>query len=52
MSESNVELARRGYEAIARGDVDAVHELHPGRRDPSRGIGRLPQVAAPAQELL
>jgi ketosteroid isomerase-like protein len=27
VSESNVELARRGYEAITRGDVDAVREL-------------------------
>jgi ketosteroid isomerase-like protein len=42
MSESNVELARRGYEAIARGDVEAIRELldpeikwHGG--DPSAG---------------
>ncbi|MGO9890165.1 MAG: nuclear transport factor 2 family protein [Solirubrobacteraceae bacterium] len=27
MSESNVELAREGYEAIMRGDLDAVGEL-------------------------
>ena len=27
MSESNVELARRGFEALSRGDVDAVGEL-------------------------
>jgi ketosteroid isomerase-like protein len=27
MSESNIELARRGYEAIMRGDLDAVSEL-------------------------
>lgn len=27
MSESNVELARRGFEAIARGDVEAIREL-------------------------
>jgi ketosteroid isomerase-like protein len=26
-SESNVEIARRGYEAIARGDVDAIADL-------------------------
>ena len=30
MSQENVELIRRGYEAFARGDVDAVLELlHP-----------------------
>jgi ketosteroid isomerase-like protein len=27
MSDANVELARRGFEAISRGDVDAVGEL-------------------------
>jgi len=27
VSESNVELARRGYEAVRRGDLDAVHEF-------------------------
>lgn len=27
MTESNVELARRGYEAIMRGDLDAIREL-------------------------
>jgi len=27
MSESNVELARRGYEALMRGDLDSVTEL-------------------------
>ncbi|MFL5864512.1 MAG: nuclear transport factor 2 family protein [Solirubrobacteraceae bacterium] len=27
MSEQNVELARRGYEALMRGDLDAVAEL-------------------------
>jgi ketosteroid isomerase-like protein len=27
MSESNVELARRGFEAISRGDVEAVRDL-------------------------
>jgi ketosteroid isomerase-like protein len=27
MSEQNVELARRGYEALRRGDVDAIFEL-------------------------
>jgi len=27
MSESNVELARRGYEAIIRGDLDAIRDL-------------------------
>lgn len=27
MTESNAELARRGYEAIMRGDLDAIHEL-------------------------
>ena len=27
MSESNVELARGGYEAIMRGDLDAIGEL-------------------------
>jgi ketosteroid isomerase-like protein len=27
MSESNVELARRGYEAIMRGDLDAIRDL-------------------------
>jgi hypothetical protein len=27
MSEQNVELARRGYEALMRGDVDAIFEL-------------------------
>ena len=27
MSEQNVELARRGYEALMRGDVDTVFEL-------------------------
>jgi len=30
MPESNAEIARRGYEAIARGDVDAIVDLlHP-----------------------
>jgi uncharacterized protein len=30
MSEENVDLARRGYEAFARGDLDAVLEfMHP-----------------------
>jgi ketosteroid isomerase-like protein len=30
MSESNAVIARRGYEAIARGDVDAIADLlHP-----------------------
>jgi ketosteroid isomerase-like protein len=30
MSETNVELARRGYEAVVRGDLDEVREfLHP-----------------------
>jgi ketosteroid isomerase-like protein len=27
VSESNVELARRGYEAVRRGDLDAVREF-------------------------
>jgi len=27
MSESNVELARRGFDAISRGDLDAIGEL-------------------------
>jgi ketosteroid isomerase-like protein len=27
MSESNVELARRGYEAALRGDIDVIGEL-------------------------
>jgi ketosteroid isomerase-like protein len=27
MTETNLELARRGYEAIARGDVEAVRDL-------------------------
>jgi len=27
MTESNVALARRGYEAIMRGDLDAIREL-------------------------
>jgi ketosteroid isomerase-like protein len=27
VSESNVELARRGFEAISRGDLDAVRDL-------------------------
>jgi ketosteroid isomerase-like protein len=27
MTEQNVELARRGYEALLRGDVNAVYEL-------------------------
>jgi ketosteroid isomerase-like protein len=27
MTETNVELARRGYEAIMRGDLDTVREL-------------------------
>lgn len=27
MTETNVELARRGYEAARRGDLDAVHEF-------------------------
>ena len=27
MTESNVELARRGYEAILRGDLDAIEDL-------------------------
>jgi len=27
MSQSNVELARRGYEAVLRGDLDAIKEL-------------------------
>jgi ketosteroid isomerase-like protein len=27
VSESNVELARRGYEAIRRGDIEAVSDL-------------------------
>jgi ketosteroid isomerase-like protein len=42
VTESNTELARRGYEAIMRGDLDAIHELldpdvkwHGG--DPSSG---------------
>lgn len=42
MSESNVEVARRGYEAIIRGDLDTVREIldpdvkwHGG--DPSAG---------------
>lgn len=40
MAQSNVELARRGYEAARRGDLDAVREfLHPDVRwhggDPS-----------------
>lgn len=31
MSESNVELARRGFEAVAQGDFDALREiLDPG----------------------
>jgi ketosteroid isomerase-like protein len=30
MAQSNVELARRGYEAALRGDLDAIREfLHP-----------------------
>ena len=30
MTEANVEIARRGYEAVLRGDFDAVREfLHP-----------------------
>ncbi len=42
MPQSNVEIARRGYQAIARGDFDAVYDLldpevkwHGG--DPSSG---------------
>jgi ketosteroid isomerase-like protein len=27
MSQQNVELARRGYEALMRGDLDSVAEL-------------------------
>ena len=27
MSEANVEIARRGYEAVARGDLDAIRDL-------------------------
>jgi ketosteroid isomerase-like protein len=27
MSESNLELARRGYEAVRRGDIDSISEL-------------------------
>ena len=27
MTESNVELARRGYEAVVRGDLDAIRDL-------------------------
>ena len=27
MTESNVELARRGYEAVMRGDLDALQEI-------------------------
>jgi ketosteroid isomerase-like protein len=27
MTASNVELARRGYEAVARGDLDAIREF-------------------------
>ena len=27
MTESNLELARRGYEAVVRGDLEAVREL-------------------------
>ena len=27
MSESNIELARRGYDAIMRGDLDSIREL-------------------------
>jgi ketosteroid isomerase-like protein len=33
MAQSNVELARRGYEAALRGDLDAIRELlHPDVR--------------------
>jgi ketosteroid isomerase-like protein len=27
VSETNVEIARRGYEAVARGDLEAIREL-------------------------
>jgi ketosteroid isomerase-like protein len=27
MAESNVDLARRGYEAVMRGDLDAIEEI-------------------------
>jgi ketosteroid isomerase-like protein len=42
VTESNLELARRGYEAVLRGDLDAVRELlHPDVKwhggDPSSG---------------
>ncbi len=49
MSESNVELARRGFQAISRGDVEAIRELldpdvkwHGG--DPSAGCQNRPQA--------
>ena len=51
MSETNASIARRGYEAIARGDVDAIAELlHPDVKwhggDPSAGCANRDQVLA------
>ena len=51
MTESNVELARRGYEAVLRGDLDALEQIldpdvkwHGG--DPSYGCQNRKQTVA------
>ncbi len=51
MTESNVELARRGYEAVLRGDLDALEQIldpdvkwHGG--DPSDGCQNRKQTVA------
>lgn len=44
MRESNVELARRGYGAALRGDVDALREF--------RSIGELVDVVGAAIEMV
>jgi ketosteroid isomerase-like protein len=51
MAESNVELARRGYEAVMQGDLDAVRDLfdpevkwHAG--DPATGCQNRKQTLA------
>jgi hypothetical protein len=44
MVQSNVELARRGYEAALRGDLDTIREfLHPM----SGGMVVIPRLLAP-----
>jgi ketosteroid isomerase-like protein len=51
VAESNIELARRGYEAVMRGDLDAIEEIldpdvkwHGG--DPSVGCQNRKQTLA------